>query len=129
MKLTHNEIKALSRVINIAHNLGQSHEQRIEIIEAIHEADKVINKLWEDLEFEDDDVIRVGDKVIHEDEEYFVCSIDKTVDNYPYNLSVFKEDIGKSFYELRNKRKGTEWNIAHINEITKVKSKWSIKKA
>lgn len=128
MKLTSNQIKILSRVINIAHNLGQSHEQRIEILEVIHEADKVINKIWEYLVIEEgnDDVIRVGDKVNLYGKEFYVTYIDDEEHfSFPYKLSVYKEDIGLNCADLCIKYgvESSEWDLSDFDSLTKVKIK------
>lgn len=128
MKLTHEDLQALSTATNIAHHLSGHHEKRVEIIEAAHKADEVINKLWLDLESEvqEDGVIRVGDKVIYNGEEYYVTCIE--YDNYytltfPYKLSKRREDIGLDAKQLKQKYGcfDNTWQVSTVGGVTKVK--------
>ena len=128
MKLTHGDLQALSTVTSIAHHLSGYHEKRVEIIEAVHEADEVINKLWQDLESEEqeDGVIRVGDKVIYIGEEYYVTCIeddDYYTLTFPYKLSKRKEDIGLDAKQLKQKYGcyDNTWQVSTEGGITKVK--------
>lgn len=73
-----------------------------------------------------DNVIRVGDKVVYEEEEYYVTHIDDaSYHKYPYKLSKRKEDIGLDVSQLKIKYGYFDdtWAVSTLKDLTKVKSK------
>lgn len=73
-----------------------------------------------------DNVIRVGDKVVYEEEEYYVTHIDDVwYHTFPYKLSKCKDDVGLDASQLNQKYgyQDATWSVSRLKDLIKVKSK------